>query len=288
MVGNHLFYFNRTPKTIELKIMSEFQNPMYTMPMQPAGDCGCNNGWNNNPFAYLIWIYALRWMGFDNHGGKAMETLNASQIDALREGVGAIKAAVECGNANGMRFLEQIANETRGLSAGMSAGFNSVSSGLCDVKTAVLGQLSNMQWQISNDTASVVSAINQCCCATQNKIDNIGCGIEKGILEQTNVLQNQMAANQADTRNGFSQVSNAISTLGYAISQNDCQLRQLIASEGCQTRQLMRDLHTEDLLATKDQTISALQGKIYDYSQANLANTIISALKTTTTTTPTT
>lgn len=269
--------------------MSEYTQPMYSM---PAVD---SNNWNNNPFAYLIWIYALRWMGFGNGelAGGRIDTLNATQIDDLRSSIGQIQADVACGNSNGQRFMTQVENELRSI----GGSINGLGSQMCDAKTAVLNQLSNMQWQLSNDTASVVSAINSCCCATQNKIDNLSCAIEKEILGQTNVLQSTMNSNannitssigalQLSTQQGFNNIGNGLSSLGYAISQNDCNIRQLIASEGCATRQLMRDLHTEDVIATKDATIAALQGKIYDQSQTNLANTIISALKTTSTTTP--
>lgn len=273
----------------------EYNQPLMTMPVTTAGYDQYNNGagmWMNNPFAYLIWIYALRWMGgfgygnnFDQTGAdRAGQVLNASQIDAIRETVGKIQADVSCGNANGMRFLEQVAAEARANGLALV----DVKGNICDAKTAVLSQLTNMQWQNSQDIASVVAAINSCCCSTQNKIDGLACGIEKQILQQTNALQGQLAANQMNTQQGFNQIANGISSLGYAMSQNDCNLRQLISAEGCATRQLMRDLHTEDILATKDATISALQGKILEYSQAAQTATIINALKPATTTTTTT
>ena len=92
----------------------EYANPVMTMPVTTAGDGYNGNNWMNNPFAYLIWIYALRNFGFGNGvdagalGGadRAGQILNASQVDAIRETVGRILSDVQCGNANGMRFLE--------------------------------------------------------------------------------------------------------------------------------------------------------------------------------------
>lgn len=265
------------------------------MPVTTAGyDNNGYNNWMNNPFAYFIWMFAFRYLGMGNGWGngdhqsgfaadRADQVLNASQIDALRAQVGQILADVQCGNANGMRFLEQLQNEARANGVAIQG----VNGAICDAKTAVLGSLNDLQWRMSTDTASVIQAINSCCCNTQNSIDRLSCGIEKEILQQTNQIQGQLASNQFNTQAGFNAITNGISQLGFAMQQNDCNLRQLIAQEGCATRQLMRDLHTEDIIATKDATISSLQGKILEYSQAAQTATIINALKpATTTTTP--
>lgn len=268
--------------------MEYSHTPVMTMPVTTAGatDNGYNT-WMNNPFAYLIWIYALRNFGFGNGVGvdaavgadRAGQVLNASQIDAIRETVGQIQADVTCGNANGMRFLEQIAAEARANGVAIT----NVNGTICDAKTAVLSQLSNMQWQSSEQIASVINAINSCCCATQSKIDSLGCGIEKEILTQTNVLQSQLNSNREATNLGFANIANGISNLGFQLAQQDCSLKQLISSEGCATRQLMRDLHTEDIITQKNATIADLQGQIFKYSQAAQTAEIISALKTTST-----
>ena len=276
----------------------EYTQPLMTMPVTTAGyhDYNNQNNWMNNPFAYFIWMFAFRYLGMGNGWGngygngvngfaadRADQVLNATQIDALRAQVGQILADVQCGNANGMRFLEQLQNEARANGVAIQG----VNGAICDAKTAVLGTLNDLQWRISNDTASVIQAINTCCCNTQNSIDRLACGIEKEILQQTNQIQGQLASNQFATQAGFNQIGQGIAQLGFALQQNDCNMRQLIQAEGCATRQLMRDLHTEDIIATKDATISSLQGKILEYSQAAQTATIINALKpATTTTTP--
>lgn len=268
----------------------EYTQPMMTMPVTTAGATDGYNNWMNNPFAYLIWIYALRNFGWNNNGptevagaDRAGQVLNASQIDAIRDTVAGIAADVSCGNANGMRFLEQIAAEARANGVAIT----SVNGTICDAKTAVLSQLTNMQYQSSQEIASVIAAINSCCCATQNKIDNLACGIEKEILTQTNVLQSQLNSNREATNLGFAQIANGISNLGFQLQTQDCGLKQLISDEGCKTRQLMRDLHTEDIITQKNTQIENLQGQIFKYSQAAQTAEIIAALKTSSTT-PTT
>ena len=268
--------------------MEYSHTPVMTMPVTTAGADNGYNTWMNNPFAYLIWIYALRNFGFGNGVGvdgvgadRAGQVLNASQVDAIRETVGRILSDVQCGNANGMRFLEQIANEARANGVAIT----NVNGTICDAKTAVLSQLTNMQWQSSREIASVVEAINSCCCTTQNKIDNLACGIEKEILGQTNELQRILSANREASNLGFAQIANGISNLGFQLQSQDCGLKQLIQAEGSATRQLMRDLHTEDIITQKNTVIGDLQSQLFKYSQAAQTAEIIAALKTTTTTT---
>lgn len=265
----------------------DYTQPMMTVPMTTVGNGDGYNNWMNNPFAYLIWIYALRNFGFGNGvadgvgADRAGQVLNASQVDAVRETVGRILSDVQCGNANGMRMLDQIANEARANGVAIC----DVKGNICDAKTAVLSQLTNMQWQSSQEIASVVSAIKDCCCATGSKIDMLGCGIEKEILAQTNALQNQFAIGREQNALQASQLANGISNLGFQLQTQDCQLKQLIQAEGNATRQLMRDLHTEDIITQKNGQIEHLQGQIFKYSQAAQTAEIIAALKPATTTT---
>lgn len=267
----------------------EYTQPVMTMPVTTTGTDGYANGWMNNPFAYLIWIYALRNFGFGNGVGvdggvgadRAGQVLNASQIDAIRETVGQIQADVACGNANGMRMLDQIANEARSLGIAIT----NVNGSICDAKTAVLSQLTNMQYQSSQEIASVVAAVKDCCCGTQRLIESLGCSIEKEILGQTNTLTNAISASSYANQAGFNSISNGISNLGFQLAQQDCGIKQLIASEGNATRQLMRDLHTEDIITQKNAQIETLQGQLFKCSQAAQTAEIIAALKPTTTTT---
>lgn len=289
--GAFLLYFVCNITNIERHTKMEYTQPMMTMPVTTAGARDdYANGWMNNPFAYLIWIYALRNFGFGNGYGndgvgadRAGQVLNASQVDAIRETVGRILSDVQCGNANGMRFLEQIANEARANGVAIT----NVNGTICDAKTAVLSQLTNMQWQSSREIASVVEAINSCCCTTQNKIDGLACGIEKEILKQTNELQRQIDYNRDSAERGFASIANGISSLGFQLQTQDCGLKQLIQAEGSATRQLMRDLHTEDIITQKNTQIADLQSQIFRYSQHAQTAEIIAALKPTTTTTTT-
>lgn len=169
----------------------EYTNPMMTMPVTTAGDGYNNNNVWNNPFMYLIWLAIFRqggWFGNNGtptNGEVGAQTLNASQVDAIRDTVAQIHSDVTCGNANGMRVLDQIAGEARALGVAIT----DINGNICDAKTAILSALTQMQFQSSQETASIVAAVKDCCCATQNKLDSLGCGIEKQILNQTNYIQ---------------------------------------------------------------------------------------------------
>lgn len=266
----------------------EYSQPVMTMPVTSTGaNDAYANGWMNNPFAYLIWIYALRNFGFGNNGDgvpggadRAGQVLNASQIDAIRETVGQIQADVSCGNSNGMRILDQIAADARALGVAIT----NVNGTLCDVKTAVLSQLTNMQWQSSQEIASIVAAVKDCCCGTQRLVESVGNSIEKEILGQTSTITNAITSASYTNQAGFNSITNGLSSLGYQLAQQDCSIKQLISAEGNATRQLMRDLHTEDIITQKNTQIEALQGQLFKCSQAAQTAEIISALKTTPTT----
>ena len=185
----------------------EFSNPMMTMPVTTAGtnDGFGNNVWNN-PFMYLIWLAIFRQGGFFGNGVDptvAGQTLNSAQVDAIRDTVAQIHSDVTCGNANGMRLLDQIAAEARALGVAVT----DINGNICDTKTAILGALTNIAFQSSQETASVVAAVKDCCCATQSRLDSLGCGIEKQILNQTNSIQA-----------GFTTLGNCMSPIGMLLT----------------------------------------------------------------------
>ena len=63
----------------------EYNQPLMTMPVTTAGYDQYNNGagmWMNNPFAYLIWIYALRWMGGFGYGNFDQTGADRSMLSA--------------------------------------------------------------------------------------------------------------------------------------------------------------------------------------------------------------
>lgn len=105
-----------------------------------------------------------------------------------------------------------------------------------------------------NGTNLILDGIN----GVSNSVNNLNtsnlqgqCQLQAGVDRNAALVQNTLAQ-------GFSGVNAAINNAGYetrlAINAQSaqqanccCDLKQLIASEGCQTRQLMKDIQTQNI-----------------------------------------
>lgn len=251
-------------------------SPSYvaTMPMAPAGYANGNNNndnWENNPFVYLIWMWAFSmfggWGNWGNGmgGGRGMggfgsmtEGITAAQVDDIRMKVGEIASDVKCGNSGILSAANQIADQAR---------LNGMQ--IADTKSALLNACCELQHNLSMQGCQFANQMQQCCCEIQNGIREVGCGVEKGLLEQTIQLNNNhcatMSAIQSQTNyinQGFAGVSAQLDRQTCALGQDIAATQRLIAQEGAATRQLMQDLHTQDLLSLKDAEINALRDRV--------------------------
>lgn len=95
---------------------------MFTMPVSSvdSGRSNDNYGNWNNPFVYLVWMWAFSMFGGNGlwgnrNGAGAVETqaITASQVDDIRAQVAAIRQGIECGDANIMRAVDQLADTAR-------------------------------------------------------------------------------------------------------------------------------------------------------------------------------
>jgi hypothetical protein len=258
-----------------------------TMPMEPAGTAKSDNSWGaNNPFVYLIWMWAFAMFGggwgngFGRNGsglgqGLGMaEGFTASQVDDIRTKVGEIASSIECGNSGLMSAANQIADQAR---------LNGMQ--ISDVKSSLLNACCELQHNLSTQGLQFANQMQQCCCALENKIGEVGCGMEKGLLNQTIQLNN----NHSNTMQAFANISAQIDRQTCAISDGLCTTQRLISAEAQTTRQLVQDLHMQDILALKDAEIAALRDKVQLTQSENIATVasmtaadkIIAALKTT-------
>lgn len=95
-------------------------SPMFTMPVSSvdSGRSNDNYGNWNNPFVYLVWMWAFSMFGGNGlwgnrNGVGTVETqaITASQVDDIRAQVAAIRQGIECGvNQNIQQTGTQIAN----------------------------------------------------------------------------------------------------------------------------------------------------------------------------------
>lgn len=175
-------------------------SPMFTMPVSSvdSGRSNDNYGNWNNPFVYLVWMWAFSMFGGNGlwgnrNGVGTVETqaITASQVDDIRAQVAAIRQGIECGDANIMRAVDQLADTARAnqikidggftaVNQNLCSGFGSVNSNICDAKTAVLGALCNIEHNLAMQGCQFANQMQQCCCELKTAIGDVECSIEKG------------------------------------------------------------------------------------------------------------
>lgn len=255
-------------------------SPMFTMPVSSvdSGRSNDNYGNWNNPFVYLVWMWAFSMFGGNGlwgnrNGVGTVETqaITASQVDDIRAQVAAIRQGIECGDANIMRAVDQLADTARAnqikidggftaVNQNLCSGFGSVNSNICDAKTAVLGALCNIEHNLAMQGCQFANQMQQCCCELKTAIGDVECSIEKGLLNQTIQLNQGLCGVNQNIQQTGTQIANGISNLGFTIQQQFCNTNSLIEAntravqaEGAMTRQLLVD-------QVKDAEISRLRG----------------------------
>lgn len=238
-------------------------SPMFTMPVSSvdSGRSNDNYGNWNNPFVYLVWMWAFSMFGGNGlwgnrNGVGTVETqaITASQVDDIRAQVAAIRQGIECGDANIMRAVDQLADTARAnqikidggftaVNQNLCSGFGSVNSNICDAKTAVLGALCNIEHNLAMQGCQFANQMQQCCCELKTAIGDVECSIEKGLLNQTIQLNQGLCGVNQNIQQTGTQIANGISNLGFTIQQQFCNTNSLIEAntravqaEGAMTR----------------------------------------------------
>lgn len=154
-----------------------------------------NNGWNNNPFFYLIFLMMFRNGAWGNEG----ENFNSRQISALQDTVNSNHnntIAIEAikGNATAIGQLAQTLN----------SDFNTVSTAICGVKSAierVSGEVGFSAERVINainlGDANLMSKMQDCCCSTKTAILEQGYQSQLATERQTGILGSKMDNNFA-------------------------------------------------------------------------------------------
>lgn len=272
-------------------------SPMFTMPVSSvdSGRSNDNYGNWNNPFVYLVWMWAFSMFGGNGlwgngNGVGTVETqaITASQVDDIRAQVAAIRQGIECGDANIMRAVDQLADTARAnqikidggftaVNQNLCSGFGSVNSNICDAKTAVLGALCNIEHNLAMQGCQFANQMQQCCCELKTAIGDVECSIEKGLLNQTIQLNQGLCGVNQNIQQTGTQIANGISNLGFTIQQQFCNTNSLIEAntravqaEGAMTRQLLVD-------QVKDAEISRLRGIVAENSQQRQTTELFAA-----------
>lgn len=192
--------------------------------MAMTKDDGQNN-WMNNPFIYLVWLALL--------GGNGGLFGRNNQSDCTMQG--ALTRSDMFEGFNNQDVNNQLRGITYGLSdgfyavnTGMLNGFNGVQRDLCQGFNAVTSGINNLGYQMSN-----------CCCGIERNIDAVR----------------------------------------YEAAQNTCQITNAIHSEGEATRALINANMVQDLRDRLEARDRDILSRDFQLSQLNQNATLINAIK---------
>lgn len=147
------------------------------------------NDYMNNPFAYLIWmIFAMRmWNNQDGNQGNAIQ----SQLDAMRSQI--------ADNQNSSLVMDAIrgnATAITQLASSLNCDFNALNNAICCVRSGIQEVAGNVNFSaervisaISLGDANLTSALQNCCCQTQQNIIKMGYENQLGQKDIVNQMQ---------------------------------------------------------------------------------------------------
>lgn len=171
---------------------------------------GMNGQWNN-PFIYLVWMmFAQRMWNNENCGNSCSQNLQSAEIQNQLQAMRTQMAD----NQNSNLLMDAIkgnANSISQLASNLNCDFNALNSAICDVRGGIdklSGQVGFSAERIVNAVqagqASVISALQNCCCQTQKEILELKGDINLGMCQQTNTLQNAINFVNSSVERGFS------------------------------------------------------------------------------------
>lgn len=222
-----------------------------------------NNGMNGS--CWWLWIILLFFCGFGgngfgNNGRLATQLNNDANTNLLMQALQ--------GNKDSISSLATALNcDVNSLQSALNTINASVSQISCDTK------LSGQQVinAITSGDANLASQLAQCCCTTQNNITKMGYENQIAIQAQTNTLQQNLNTLNTAVERGFS-------TMGYQMATDKCDI---IRANQDNTQRIVDTLnnHWQQDLQQRYNDVRL------EMSQLRQNETLIAALKPTTTTT---
>ena len=171
----------------------------------------------NNPFIYLIWMWAMR--SFNGWGGE-----NAG---ALAMGQYATQADIQ--RAFDTNTLVQ---KLDGLSNGLCDGFYAVNTGMLNGFNGIQRDLCTGFNAVNNGIAENRFAAQQCCCETNRNIDNVRFENSKNTCEITNAIHAEGEATRAlINANTVQELRDRLEARDRDILSRDFQLSQLAQNQ---------------------------------------------------------
>jgi hypothetical protein len=161
-----------------------------------------NSMWNN-PFAYLIWIYALRNFNGDQNQAEAYVSRQLAALQGTVDSNHNNDVALQAINAN-TAAIREVANM-------LNSDFYTLQSCCCDMRAAIRevgGQVGFSAERVINAVnmgdCNIIQALKDCCCTTQKSILEMGYQNQLANERQTNVLQSEINRVSVGMERGFS------------------------------------------------------------------------------------
>lgn len=236
------------------------------------------NDYMNNPFAYLIWmIFAMRmWNNNDENQGTAIQ----GQLDAMRTQIS--------DNQNSTLVMDAIRGNNTAitqLASNLNCDFNSLNSAICNVRAGVQEVAGNVNFSaekvinaIALGDANLTSALQNCCCQTQQNIIKMGYENQLGQKDVINAIQTQTLTMQQGHNNITTEILRNLATITAQNQQDKCD----ILRSGEMNTQRIVDVLNQHWQSDLQQRYNDAR---LELSQQRQNAELIAALKTTTTTT---
>lgn len=192
------------------------------MAMAAMMNGGMGNQWMNNPFAYIMFLALFGGGGiggWGNRGNALQDAEIQNQIQSLRTQLSE--------NHNSDLLMQAIKGNNDALTtlgANLNCDFNQLQQGVCGIRSAVeqvAGQVGFSAERVINaaekGNATVIQAIQNCCCNTQQSILKMGYENQLAVQGQTNALQQNLNFVNSSVERGFS-------ALGFQAAQDKCDI----------------------------------------------------------------
>lgn len=175
------------------------------------GDDDDHNMWNN-PFVYLVWIWAFSAFG----GGFGGLGNNAATQGALTR--------AELYDGFTMNNLER---QVQGVQNGLCDGFYAMNTSMLQGQNALQSQICQGLNGVNNNIAENLYAAQQCCCETNRNIDAVRAENYRNTCEITNAIHAEGEATRAlinsntmqDLRDRLSAKDQELQTANFHLSQ---------------------------------------------------------------------
>lgn len=213
------------------------------MAMAMMGNGGFGGNWNN-PFAYMMMMAMMRWLGIgDGYGMNGQNAQNIelqNQIQSLRsqlqdnQNTNLLRQAIGDGFTRNDFALSQ-------LSQNLNFDFNGLKECCCQVQAAiqqVAGQVGFTGERVINAAQmgdmNIIQQLQNCCCDVRENISNLRADLQLQNCQNTGAILNGQRDTNAIVSQGFSQ-------LGFVAEQNKCDIVNAINAAQQRTSDLLNN-----------------------------------------------